>query len=581
MPVYAAFVNKWVHTHKYIYNRGLNVWYPRINEWIYNKEENKWYRTYKYEWEPSTWNTCTEECGGGTQTRTMKCIRKPDNTYVDEKFCLAYDESMDEPDANVLKDITFECTQNQNILINKNKILENSTIVGTVVELIISEITNCSISTDGNYYTITPLVDYGQICYFKFAVKDGKNNISSKATVNIDILPVPPEANMDTFTVQQGKTLDITKAQLLSNDTYERTITSVQTSGTPVGTTVVNSTEGFTITPSARYQEPCSFNYTITDSANLTSNAAQVNINITMLDEINALIFPSSDLQDYITSSGPPTLQDIFNKWPRFYNTYYYPSGTTPAGEAASWEWNTSLASFRCTVNSSYLTGMVSPEVFDSYDLSAKLSSTDSDNDLIGIVLAHYHDGSTNHVLVFAMETGGFASSPGKYAYIVYYKGNTRTCVGTMADTSKWSSGGWNAKSPAQVKVSRRGTVFTCQASAFNSTVLSTGGTITLDTSTVTTVDLSWVNAKRAYGYCCQSQNYSSFANVEFESSSAMDNNTVLDATTGQVYEAINNKWVLSSTKTVQDVLDYPRYVYNPETKKRYYITKDSITEVS
>ena len=42
-----------------------------------------------YNWKPNSYSTCTKQCGGGTQTRSLSCIRSTDNATVPNRHCSA------------------------------------------------------------------------------------------------------------------------------------------------------------------------------------------------------------------------------------------------------------------------------------------------------------------------------------------------------------------------------------------------------------------------------------------------------------------------------------------------------------
>ncbi len=54
------------------------------------KVSGSWKNIWTYSWKTGTWGDCSKNCGTGTQTRTVTCVRKENgstNTNVSDTFC--------------------------------------------------------------------------------------------------------------------------------------------------------------------------------------------------------------------------------------------------------------------------------------------------------------------------------------------------------------------------------------------------------------------------------------------------------------------------------------------------------------
>lgn len=84
---------------------------------------------------------------------------------------------------------------------------------------------------------------------------------------------------------------------------------------------------------------------------------------------------------DIIVSS-----ENMFNTWNRFsHSGSAQPANTS---EMQDWAYDTVNDVISCTINSSTYIGFYSPESFENYAISAKLTSASADNDRMGIVIA-------------------------------------------------------------------------------------------------------------------------------------------------------------------------------------------------
>ena len=285
---------------------------------------------------------------------------------------------------------------------------------------------------------------------------------------------------------------------------------------------------------------------------------------VSMLPPIEAYIVNTLAEVNAATSSTntPPSQQDVFNSWARFDGDNFYPSGTTPGGQAGSWQYaNGQVIS---TVNSSRLIGFVSPEELEYYTHTVTLSSVDSDNDLIGLIVSQYVDENNMPHSIVAQRTGSGIGG-GDWG-LSRFDGAAQTSLVNMAASAPTGTG-WNAIGKTRVEVVRAGNTITLRCSQAGST--------TLDNSTQFTYELPpEFQGPRPYGYCALSQQSATFANIAL--TGALDVNTVYDArntTSPTTMAYANGAWSAQPSRSIYTELGYPRHAFNPTTGKTFLIS--------
>lgn len=441
-----------------------------------------------------------------------------------------------------------------------------------------------------NYFIQNEFADACTFLLFKFTA-DESNLTDTAITMNVCFKGKPanskpkPKPQPDIFELVQGGTLDFTIDDLLVNDEYEIVIKDIKVDNAINGV-ITKTGKQIKFVHTGRFEEPASFTYQLIDEDDRLTFPCIVTLNITMLPEMKGYIFNTEELNEFIDNYTPPTFADIFNSWSRFYESFYYPSGTPPKGEAAAWQM-ISTNQFLCTVNSSYVTGFISPETFDYYEHQVDLSSTEvGDDDEIHLIIAFARIGNSNYSLLLNRECGGIPAHSDKTGFsILLAVNNTFTVIKSASGKKCWSGSPsanaagyrWGYYSPTRVKVVRKGNIITCTSSPFKSDDLSSGESITIDLDDYPS--LSWAKEKRAYGYSCYSQANSTFANVVFSGSGAIDANALYNLDDGNVYTYQDGKWTANGSK-IWDIIGYPRIIENVVNGKRYLVEKDKLTQL-
>ena len=294
------------------------------------------------------------------------------------------------------------------------------------------------------------------------------------------------------------------------------------------------------------------------------------------------IISSEAEAQSYFTVPGPPapTTQAIFNNWYRFSHNLgnNYPANPL---EVSNQQWsydsvNDELVGF---YNTGTAAGFVSDLSYAFYTHSATLSSSDQDNDTIGIVIAFTTEGTLGqpgykeHTLTAFRTTGGTMN--GRTWGVAYnIRDFSILSQYVIADGSSAvpATGIWPQLGSTSVSVDRRGNTIICKTSPFGSSELSEASTLTVDLTDNTFVDennepiLERFRGGKPYGYMAFSQGRARFGDLVF-SGVAVGENVVYDVVSGKVYGPSENLpyyQEIVGAATFNDIAEPGRFYNNP-----------------
>lgn len=349
--------------------------------------------------------------------------------------------------------------------------------------------------------------------------------------------------------------------------------------------------------------------------------------------DLNALVYGASDedriyLNNKLLGYAPPGMGEIFHKWSRFAGNQYYSlakdivtlpalnycnsgvnlatgqfnSSIDPATKktinpgtyeacvnnaqfaATSWVLLPNPDRIYCAANSGALTGFVSPLSFEYYKHSAIVTSKNSDDDTIGVVIAFVRDGAgTNHVLAAVRTQGG--NRPAQGWAIVYYKNSSVvqvfgeksvSGVNTNGTPGQGDRSGWSGRM-SKIYVVREGDKISATASPWD---LNEGALFPSDQSKIEInladekLGLKIFQGAKPYGYLSLSQLGSEYRGVDFITGA--NDTYVYDLPNKIVYE----KQASGIFKMRKDLdafthIGAPRKVGNPDTGKIFQLNAD------
>jgi hypothetical protein len=354
--------------------------------------------------------------------------------------------------------------------------------------------------------------------------------------------------------ISSTQTINMT---LAANTTY---FVMVLVENTPVGST------------------PCMFNMSVRDSSGeyilITSKdwkgayyeATSYPNNEFMFVRGNALIFDTeAECTAYRNSVGAPSMQDIFNTWPRSEDSAYYASVSAAQGYSADWYYDSPTNAFVQPNNVVASPNCIlSPATYSNYVLEATLASSNSDDDAIGLVMAFAREGSTNYILAALRTQGGLTPAQG-YGIVVYTNSTaaviTQNTVGAISRA--WSG------AQSRVRIERVGDVFTVKVSNWNATG-SWAYTETLDLNS--NASLARFKGAKQFGFHNHSQAMSTYLNVNMP----MSENWVFCAANNHAWEAVGGAWVDRGTATtIGTRLGWPGIFHNTSNNRDYYVYKN------
>ena len=253
------------------------------------------------------------------------------------------------------------------------------------------------------------------------------------------------------------------------------------------------------------------------------------------------------------------TLEQIYQDGIKFSHKSNSWSNVNSATEANAWYWDDTKQSFIQPKNTATFTGFVTQNFYDYYTHTATLRSTDTDNDVNGLVIGFVFDENNHpHTLSIVVNKQDGIANSWKMIYdymlpdeqMLFNIGNN---PGGGVQPSGYSSGGWNKISNGiTVQVTKYKNLVTAICSNWNSKDLNENTKISIDLN-----DYSWgylFQGPVRYGYCNFSQAYSFFQDIEFISEnqatssslvasvkiSEEDNNGIVEKKDGIYYEKFN-----------------------------------------
>ncbi|AOT08528.1 Ig-like domain-containing protein [Pseudoalteromonas luteoviolacea] len=435
-----------------------------------------------------------------------------------------------------------------------------------------------TVRIDGANVEFTSNSAIGSAARFDFVVE---NSIGIRKThfVTMSVLAVPPiVCNPDTFSLQQGESIFISKQQLIANDEDgSGTGLSLVSVSNAQGGTASHSGDTITFLSTGLAEQPAQFNYKVRNGHGVEQTGT-VYINITPLPELESYVYRTQQQSDQARQSySPPTMQDIFNNWARFNGNEYFlnkqDAEARNSSNAKAWFYQASTDSVVMPLNVSPSNGFVSAEKVDNYTLEATLSSDSSDNDTIGVVAAFVREGSTNYVLTIVLNTGGTppnATGCGVYfGYVGVGSGSDKL----LGQYNIGTGGGWSNKR-VRVKVQRQGDIFKFYVTPWNQTGnFQSASEIVVDLNDDT--DLHRFKGKQSYGYITYSQPNSTYLDTELRG--GLDVSKIYDAQNNFVWEYIGGGWQKVSG-SIQSHLGYIRKVFNPQSQERFLISQSTVT---
>jgi len=292
--------------------------------------------------------------------------------------------------------------------------------------------------------------------------------------------------------------------------------------------------------------------------------------NTPLIQQINAPIFDTvSQANTYMAANAAPSLSTIFNTWPRVNGAMYYvnDSAAQMARDAAatSWSYDSAANSFSNSINSTNPISIVSPTAYSDYVFEATLSSTDPDDDTIGLVIGFAQASGSVYSLVIARTGGGDPPLSGFGVLLVNNLFQTEISSYPAAETpvrGPWSGGS------TKIRVTRAGDVFTFQTTPFGSNVY--GQTCTLDLNS--NPSLFRFKTSSPIGFYAYSQAAATFSNVT-SPGTTVAGGAVYSMETNTYWTAVNGVWTNQGTNTAfSSNLKPYTYVVNPTTQVGYHI---------
>ncbi len=275
---------------------------------------------------------------------------------------------------------------------------------------------------------------------------------------------------------------------------------------------------------------------------------------------------------------------DIFNTWNRFGNggVLYSNFAAIPiTDQARSWVYNSNTDQVISNVNSTYPIGFISPSSYFTYTHSAIVSSTNSDDDAIGLVVGSISNAGIVRNLVAWRSQGGNGPiwglvDKGPATTILINRSNTigEYHVNVPNTVANSTNQGWLSYGNSIIRVEKTENSIKAWTSQ--------KGNTTIDANTIieyTIPDGGIFAGVSPYGYFASSQNAATFSNIAFTGGLGDFIFDHTDPDNKKVFENVNNVWTYNASLTTETILGAPRIISNPLTGKVFSIDGSGLVE--
>lgn len=243
-----------------------------------------------------------------------------------------------------------------------------------------------------------------------------------------------------------------------------------------------------------------------------------------------------------------PTFKDVFDTWERFVldRAKLATEDQTPtwADEVNTWSYDEATDSIKCTKNTNGYVGFISPTAAEDYVFDTILSSTNGDDDTVGVVLGYVVEGSDMRIYTLDVpivrnyaqaHTGPVKSNFG--LWFNYGQSNQSSVVDNTDVADKM--GGWSSNA-IRVRAVKEGSKLRISRSAFTKSKdpadhQTMVATIEIDLDEYP--ELKRFSGAVQYGYSAKSQASSTYTNIQ-----RPDENYLSYYSSGEIVRDVANK---------------------------------------
>ncbi|MEZ7496477.1 hypothetical protein QO206_13345 [Leeuwenhoekiella aequorea] len=293
-----------------------------------------------------------------------------------------------------------------------------------------------------------------------------------------------------------------------------------------------------------------------------------------------------------IAKTAPFDLQTIYNSWQRF--SHANVNSTTPSPPIfpsfndleplssrltpeefynnTAWNFDANNNRIFLTKNYGVFSGFVSPDKYTNYTLEIELSSTDIDDDQLGLVAAFYTDINTGYQYTISVirSLNGISNN-----YTVWYNFGQidgKLLFDGLSLAPSPSSVGWDVAGVTRLRIVRTGDSFSIKCSQFGSSTIDDSTEIILDLNSDTDLDKFKLGGQ--VGVAARSQKNAFFSDIKFTGFSQYIVN-VLDENSQSYeiwkYNQSTSSYAVDAGIEIADILPQNRFLKSSLFSKWYY----------